>query len=56
MARRVVAVWGSWDDEDFVLEPTCPEGHNCEDCKDAFWIEKVNPNKKEQKLINKKWE
>jgi hypothetical protein len=38
--RKVTCVFGRFDDKsDFVLEPSCPEGHVCEYCKDSFCIE-----------------
>ncbi len=47
--RKVVCVYGKFDDiADFVLEPVCGD-ENCECCKDAFWIEDV----KDAKELNK---
>ena len=38
--RRVICVFGEWGkDTDFVLEPTCSDTCNCEECKKAFWVE-----------------
>jgi len=38
--RKVVCVFGTFDkDSDFVVEPVCSEGCDCEVCKDSFWIE-----------------
>lgn len=39
--KRVVAVWGSFEARDFVLEPTCSDECMCEVCKEGFWIERV---------------
>ncbi len=37
--RKVVCVYGKFDDEsDFVLEPIC-NNPSCSCCKDAYWIE-----------------
>lgn len=44
--RKVVCVFGKFDNKnDFVLEPAC-NGDDCEYCKDAFWIEKVDGDEK----------
>lgn len=38
--RKVVCIFGKFDDKsDFVLEPTCEEGCDCDLCKEGFWIE-----------------
>ena len=45
MKRKVVCVWGSFEENDFVLEPF--EGSESEEDffeKDIFWIEKVEKN------------
>lgn len=50
--RKVVCVFGKFDDKsDFVLEPVC-EDKNCEYCKDAFWIEKVEGEKEDEHKKN----
>ncbi len=39
--RKVVCVFGKFDDKsDFVLEPVC-ESDDCNECKESFWIEDV---------------
>ena len=45
MKRRVVCVYGKYPKGDFVLEPTCTEDCMCDECKNGFWIEKVEPDK-----------
>jgi len=50
MKRKVVCVFGEWGEEtDFVLEPVCSNDCDCEVCKDAFWIEKVEEKEKTNK-------
>lgn len=47
--RKVVLVYGKFDDKsDFVLEPSCSDTCNCEICKDAFWIEDVKEDIKNE--------
>lgn len=41
MKKKVVCVYGSFEEDDFVLEPVCVN-KDCQDCNEnAFWIEKV---------------
>jgi len=42
MRRKVVCVFGDFEEDDFVLEPPCSNDCNCEVCKDAFWVERVD--------------
>jgi len=45
--RKVVCAYGKFDNKsDFVLEPAC-EKDDCDNCKDAFWIEKVEEKQDE---------
>ena len=49
--RKVVCVFGKWGKKtDFVIEPVCSEDCNCEICKNAFWIEKVEEKNETDKL------
>lgn len=46
--RKVVCISGEWgENSDFVLEPACDdENCTCIFCKDAFWIEDCEEEKK----------
>ena len=45
MRKKVVCVFGDFEEDDFVLEPSCSDDCNCEICKDAFWIKRIRHNK-----------
>jgi len=45
MKRKVVCVFGKFDEKDFVLVSTCSKNCVCITCKDGFWIEKVKEKK-----------
>lgn len=45
ITRKVVCVFGKFDNKsDFVLEPAC-NSKTCECCKDSFYITKVEKDK-----------
>jgi len=46
---KVVCVFGKFGKGlDFVLEPPCSKSCDCDICKDAFWIKKVEELKNEK--------